>query len=370
VGGFAAVYRAYDPKLDREVALKVPHVWTLEDNRLAQRFLREARAAARLDHPHIVSVYDSGSEAGVHFIATKFIEGCTLEEAVERGPVDFRKSADIVRQVAEALSYAHEAGIVHRDVKPGNILLDGRGKASLADFGLAFRQDAEGQWTEDGVILGTPAYMSPEQALGRQGDPQPAADQYSLGAVLYALLCGKPPFAGPAVTLIFHAVNTSPTPPREVNPAVPEELERICLKALAKDPPERYPTCRAMAEDLKRWLKGSPKPRSKHDTPAPVKVSALAVGPGVSQEPSKRDEAPINWKTPAVVVSAAAAVCLFVTLTTAVAGAGPVCLLIALVAFWAIHHLSPQKRLSPPAQTPDVRPEPPAAGQGGTHFPD
>jgi serine/threonine protein kinase len=337
VGGFAAVYRAYDPQLDREVALKVPHAGTLEDGRIAQRFLCEARAAARLDHPHIVSVYDSCSEGGVHYIAAKFVEGRTLSDAFDSGTIDPRKAAEIVRQVAEALAYAHEAGIVHRDVKPSNILVDTRDKAYLADFGLAFRQDAQGQRTEDGAVLGTPAFMPPEQAAGRQGAPQPAGDQYSLGAVLYYLLCGKPPFEGPPMSLIFHALHTEPSRPRACRSDVPEQLERICLKAMAKSAEARYPSCRAMAEDLSRFLELPALPSPTDATPVPAAAPVVTV-PTPAAEPSPQEVPQVHLPWTALVLAAAVGACLLIALMTAVAGPGMVFIVIVVMALVGIQY--------------------------------
>jgi serine/threonine protein kinase len=255
-GAFATVYRAYDPQLDRDVALKVPYPGTLDSLRRIERFLGEARAAARLRHPHIVPVYDAGCDGPWHYIASAFIEGKTLAGLIDEGPIHFHRGAEIVRQLAEALAYAHKLGIVHRDVKPANILIDEQGQPCLTDFGLAFHRDAGGQMTPTGTILGTPSYMAPEQAGGKLGDPLPASDQYSLGAILYELLCGVPPFAGPPPIVIYNAVYQEPVPPRQRNPQAPVELERICLTALAKRPEDRYASCKALADALQQWREG------------------------------------------------------------------------------------------------------------------
>jgi WD40 repeat protein len=257
-GAFGAVYRAFDPHLQREVALKVPHPGTLNDPRVRERFLREAKAAAGLRHPHIVPVYDAGCEDGLHYIAAAFIEGRTLEDARRLQPHDFRLAAQTVRQLAEALAYAHRLGIVHRDVKPANVLVDPQGSAHLTDFGLAHRQEGADKLTQDGTVLGTPAYMAPEQAQGHSGEPQPASDQYSLGVVLYELLCGQTPFSGPPPIVLFNAIHQEPPPPHRVNPQVPRDLETVCLKAMAKQPSERYRDCQELADDLRRWLEGEP----------------------------------------------------------------------------------------------------------------
>jgi sugar lactone lactonase YvrE len=257
-GAFGRVFRAHDPQLDREVALKVPHPSTLASPRAVERFLREARAASRLRHPHIVPIHDAGRDGQHLYIASAFIEGATLERAIDDKSLDDQAAARIVRELAEALAYAHGQGIVHRDVKPANVLLDGAGHAHLADFGLAHRQDSVEKLTHDGAVIGTPAYMAPEQARGRQGKVLPASDQYALGVVLYELLTGRVPFSGPVALVLSMQVNQEPPAPHMIRPEVPRDLETICLKALAKRPQERYANCQEMADDLRRWLDGEP----------------------------------------------------------------------------------------------------------------
>ncbi len=257
-GAFGTVYRAYDPQLDREVALKVPRPGTLDGPGRVERFLREARAAARLRHPHIVPVYDAGKDGGHYYIASAFIEGQPLAGAVGTAGMDFRRAAQVVRELAEAAGYAHGQGIVHRDVKPANVMLDGQGRAHLMDFGLAAKQDEAEKLTNEGAILGTPAYMAPEQAAGQRGEARPASDQYALGVVLYELLTGRTPFEGPPSIVLYHALHTEPPPPRSLRPVLPRDLETVCLKAMARRPADRYPDCQALADDLRRWLEGEP----------------------------------------------------------------------------------------------------------------
>ncbi|HEV3236898.1 MAG TPA: serine/threonine-protein kinase, partial [Gemmataceae bacterium] len=269
-GAFGTVYRAYDPQLDREVALKVPLAGVLDSPLRIERFLREARAAAQLRHPHIVPVHEAGHDGDQYYIASAFIEGQTLAEECDEGPLEPRRAAQIVRDLAEALSYAHEQGIVHRDVKPANVMIDAKGRPHLMDFGLAARQDSEEKLTVDGAILGTAAYMAPEHASGQQGDPKAASDQYSLGVVLYELLCGRTPFAGPASVMLFNAVHTEPPSPRSIRPNLPRDLETICITALAKNPDERFENCQEFADDLRRWLEDEPIHRRRLSIPERV----------------------------------------------------------------------------------------------------
>jgi len=255
-GAFSVVYRAVDPQLDREIALKVARSLP-QQTQAPERFLREARAAAKLRHPHIVPVYDAGTDGETRYLTTRLIDGRSLEAALKETPLPLEQRVRIVRDLADALAYAHQQGIVHRDVKPANVLLDRNGKAYLADFGLAHLRDEAERLTHDGTILGTPAYMAPEQARGQQGPPLPASDQYSLGAVLYELLTGQPPFTGATPSVLHKVVHEQPLAPRRMAD-VPRDLDTICLKTLAKNPDERYPDCRQLAGDLRRWLDDEP----------------------------------------------------------------------------------------------------------------
>ncbi len=255
-GGFGAVYRAYDPVLDREVALKVPHRERLLTDQDRARVLREAKAAAQLRHANIVPVHDAGVDGDCFFIASAFIEGRTLAEMLHEGSVGFHDAAKIARDLAGALQHAHDRGIVHRDVKPGNVLLDSSGNVLLTDFGLAHVAESETMLTQEGVVLGTPAYMAPEQARGESNLVGPASDQYSLGVVLYQMLCGRLPFEGPPCAIVARLGHESPPTPRSVHQDVPRKLESICLRAMAKSNLDRYPSCQAMADDLDGWLSG------------------------------------------------------------------------------------------------------------------
>jgi len=257
-GAFGTVYQSYDPQLDREVALKVPNPGTLDNVQRVERFLREAKAAAQLRHPYIVPVFEAGQHGTSHFIVSEFIEGQPLAVAIDEQSLNFRQTAQVVRELAEALDYAHGMGVVHRDVKPANVMLDAKGKPHLMDFGLAQRHDSTEKLTREGALLGTPAYMAPEQARGQSGEALPASDQYSLGATLYELLCGQTPFRGPPEIVIFNVLSQEPPSPCKIRPDVPRDLETICLKTLAKRPEDRYPSCQALSDDLRRWQKGEP----------------------------------------------------------------------------------------------------------------
>ena len=259
-GAFGVVYRAYDPTLDREVALKVPHPGRLQNEKDKVRFLREGKTAAKLRHPNIVPVYDAGVDGQYQYIAAAFIEGRTLQTALDEEKFDLSRSVQLVRDLAGALYYAHRLGVVHRDVKPANIMLDANGDPLLMDFGLArFQEDAD-KLTHDGTLLGTPAYMAPEQARGDLDNVRPASDQYSLGVVLYELLCGEVPFSGPPALVISHVINEEPPRPGTEHPErkIPRDLETICLKAMSKKASERYENCAVLAEDLRCWQSGEP----------------------------------------------------------------------------------------------------------------
>jgi WD40 repeat protein/tRNA A-37 threonylcarbamoyl transferase component Bud32 len=255
-GAFGTVYKAHDPKLDRTVAIKVPRSGDLADRADLDRFLREARSVARLRHPAIVPVHEVGQLGEVPYLVSEFVQGLTLSDVLSARRLPPREAAELVVAVAEALQYAHDQGVVHRDVKPSNILLDEAGRPHLTDFGLAKRDAGDVTMTTDGQVLGTPAYMSPEQARGEGHRVDGRGDVYSLGVVLYQMLAGELPFRGTPRMLLHQVLHDEPKPPRRLNDRIPRDLETICLKAIAKEPARRYQTARELAEDLRRFQSG------------------------------------------------------------------------------------------------------------------
>jgi serine/threonine protein kinase/tetratricopeptide (TPR) repeat protein len=258
-GGQGVVFRARQKSLNRTVALKVISLGQWASQAHLKRFRREAEAAASLDHPSIVPIYEVGEREGSCYFSMKFVEGGQLDEVVRREPMSIRHAAELIAKVARTVHYAHEHGILHRDIKPGNILLDQKGEPHLTDFGLARLVETESTVTRTLEVLGTPSYMAPEQAIGNNADLTSATDVYGLGAVLYQLLTRHPPFAGGTTyETIRLLLDTEPRPPRLLNPKVDRDLSTICLKCLEKDPQRRYSSALALAEDLEHWLKHEP----------------------------------------------------------------------------------------------------------------
>jgi len=277
-GAMGTVFRGHDPSIDRVVALKTVNVGVMgaaEEAEFRQRFLREARAAGKLTHSGIVTIYDVGvdDDTQTPFLVMEFVAGPTLEALGkgERPPVE--KSLELVRQVAEALDYAHRNQIVHRDIKPANIIVTGEGQAKITDFGIAKLQTQK--FTQTGQIMGTPAYMSPEQLTAAPVDGR--SDLFSLGALLYWLLAGREPFSGDTLaTLTYQIVHTDPPPVAELNPSLGADFDYVLQCALAKDPARRYQTGRALADDLED-LKHGRAPRSRAAAMVPANVAGAAV---------------------------------------------------------------------------------------------
>jgi WD40 repeat protein/tRNA A-37 threonylcarbamoyl transferase component Bud32 len=258
-GGMGVVYKARQISLNRPVALKMIRSAALASDDEIRRFQNEAEAVATLDHPHIVPILEVGSHEGQRYFTMKLIGGNGLDKQLGDYLAKPRASARLVLQAAEAVHHAHQRGILHRDLKPANILLDEHGEPYVTDFGLAKRVQADSELTFSGAILGTPAYMAPEQASGRRGAVTTASDVYGLGAILYALLTGRAPFGGDSIDETLEQVRTaSPAPPSKINRRVARDLEIICLKCLEKDPRRRYASADELATDLERWLAGEP----------------------------------------------------------------------------------------------------------------
>ena len=254
-GGMGVVYRARDTKLQRTVALKMILDRNLASAEAVQRFYAEAEMAASLTHPGIVPIYDVGSHAGHHYYAMAYVEGPTLAAELRRRRFGMEESAQMILDLALAVAHAHEHGVVHRDLKPGNILLPRNGPPQITDFGLAKRTDNPGQLTMAGQVLGTPGYMAPEQAAGDTEQSGPAVDVYALGALLYHLVTGHPPFRT-AIEALVCVLEQDPVPPRAMNRRVPRDLNVICMKCLSKNPADRYASAQDLADDLRRYLRG------------------------------------------------------------------------------------------------------------------
>ena len=258
-GGQGVVFRARQKSLNRTVALKVIGLGQWATKAHLKRFRREAEAAASLDHPCIVPIYEVGEGDGSCYFSMKFVEGGQLDEVVRREPMATRRAAELMAKVARTVHYAHEHHILHRDIKPGNILIDQQGEPHLTDFGLARLLETESTVTRTLEVLGTPSYMAPEQSVGNNTQLTGATDVYGLGAVLYQLLTGHPPFAGGTTYETVRLVlETQPRQPRLWNPKVNRDLETICLKCLEKEPSKRYASAQALAEDLERFLRNEP----------------------------------------------------------------------------------------------------------------
>ena len=271
-GGQGVVYRARQKSLNRTVALKVVRTGQWATTAHLKRFQLEAETAASLDHPNIVPIYEVGERDGSCYFSMKFIEGGSLDQLVRHEPMPMRRAVELIAKLARTVHYAHEHGILHRDIKPGNILVDAKGEPHLTDFGLARLAETESTVTRTIETLGTPSYMTPEQALGNNDQLTSATDVYGLGAVFYHLLTGHPPFAGGTTyDTIRLLLETEPRHPRLWNPKIDRDLATICLKCLEKNPQHRYPSALALAEDLERWLRARADSRTTHRSVRPWK---------------------------------------------------------------------------------------------------
>jgi tetratricopeptide (TPR) repeat protein len=258
-GGMGVVYKAWHLRLHRPVAVKMLLAGPFARPQELERFVREAQAAAGLNHPNIVQIYEVGNVEGRPYFTMEFVEGGSLAQKLAGIPQPVRQAAALTATLAETVQVAHQRGIIHRDLKPANVLLSDKGIPKIADFGLARRIEEEAGPTQSGVPLGTPSYMAPEQAAGKTNAIGPAVDIYALGAILYELLTGRPPFRGESgAETVQQVLLREPVPPSRLNPTVPRDLETICLKCLRKEPENRYASAAALGDDLIRFLEGRP----------------------------------------------------------------------------------------------------------------
>ncbi len=280
-GGMGVVWKARQVSLNRLVAVKMLRAGVLAGKDEVERFLREAEAAANLQHPHIVAIHEVGEHEGRHYFSMDYVEGQDLGALVRQGPLSAERAARYVKIVAEAIHFAHQRGTLHRDLKPQNVIIDTADQPRVTDFGLAKSLTEDSGLTQSGVVMGSPSYMPPEQAAGQHADLGPAADVYSFGAMLYELLTGRPPFRGATVMATLRLVmEAEPTAPHRLRPDVPPDLETICLKCLEKSIPSRYHSARDLADDLDRFIRGEPI-RARPASPTRKAISWARRHPGI-----------------------------------------------------------------------------------------
>lgn len=307
VGGMATIYKAYQPGMDRYVAIKVLPHYLAGDKQFVHRFQREARAIAKLEHPHILPVFDYGEHEGTTYIAMRYVEAGTLKEHMAQGRMSLPEISHVIGQIGSALDYAHRQGIIHRDVKPGNILIDNQGNTYLTDFGLARIMESSQQFTASGVSVGTPAYMSPEQGKGIKVDHR--SDIYSLGVMLYEMVTQQVPFEAetPLAVLLKHITDPLPLP-RKVRPDIPEPVELVVLRALAKEPGDRFQSANELAQALTAAVRHTTTTDQPTSQPAPPTTKPPS-SPPESEQISLITRAQHTWQTPrgkAIMIGAAA----------------------------------------------------------------
>jgi serine/threonine protein kinase len=293
-GGMATIYRAYQPAMDRTVALKILPEHFAHDPQFVERFYREARTIAQLEHPNILPVYDFGEQDGITYLVMRFLDGGTLQELMEKQPLSLGQTSHILTQVCAALDYAHRKGIIHRDVKPSNVMIDREGAVYLSDFGIAKVLESSSHLTQTGAVLGTPAYMSPEQCMGSTIDKR--SDIYSLGVMLYEMAVGVVPFKADTPMAVMMAHMHDPLPmPRLKNPAISEELQLVILKAMAKEPGDRFQTAAELAAALRRAAPVEEAPPPAVEPKAGLPPAVIAQSPGGAES-----QAEPTYKAPQV----------------------------------------------------------------------